>query len=119
MLLRTYTASLWEVPLSSDTWDLLSQRSPDTDEFVWTCALLRLCPAAQKPSRKIAAVRFYYALLGFFRGLVRHFSPGLEELILSERIACIHFIAVVLDERIDKNRQLYKDLAANSKSFHS
>jgi hypothetical protein len=118
MLLRAYTASLWEVPLSPDTWDLLSERSPDTDEFVWTSNLLRLCPAAEKPNRKLAAVRFYYALLGLFRGPAGNFSPVLNEWILRERIACIHFIAVVLDERIDKNRQLYKNLAANGKNSH-
>jgi hypothetical protein len=41
------------------------------------------------------------------------------EWILRERIACIHFIAVVLDERIEKNRQLYKNLAANGKNSHA
>jgi hypothetical protein len=119
MLLRAYTASLWDVPLSQDTWDLLSERSPDTDEFLWTCNLLRLCPAAEKPNRKLAAVHFYYSLLGLFRGPVRHFSPVLDEWILRERIACIHFIAVVLDQRIEKNRQLYKNLAANGKKTHA
>jgi hypothetical protein len=118
MLLRAYTASLWKVPLSRETWDLLSERSPDTDEFVWTSNLLRLCLAAEKPKRKLAVVRFYYALLELFRGPARHFSPVLSERILRERIACIHFIAVVLDERIDKNRQLRKNLAANGKSPH-
>jgi hypothetical protein len=68
MLLRAYTASLWDVPLSQDTWDLLSERSPDTDEFLWTCNLLRLCPAAEKPNRKLAAVHFYYSLLEDFFG---------------------------------------------------
>jgi hypothetical protein len=119
ILLRAYTASLWKVPLSPDTWDLLSERPPDTDEFVWTSNLLRLCPAAEKPSRKLAVVRFYYSLLGLFRGSAHHFSPDLDEWILRERIACIHFIAVVLDERIEKNRQLYKNLAANGKNFHA
>jgi hypothetical protein len=119
MLLRAYTASLWKVPLSQDTWDLLSERSPDTDEFVWTCNLLHLCPTAEKPIRKIAAVRFYYSLLGLFRGPAHHFSPVFDEWILRERIACIHFIAVVLDERIEKNRQLYKNLAANGKNSHA
>jgi hypothetical protein len=119
MLLRAYTASLWEVPLSQDTWDLLSERSPDTDEFLWTRNLLRLCPAAEKPNRKLAAVHFYYSLLGLFRGPARHFSPVLDEWILRERIACIHFIAVVLDQRIEKNRQLYKNLAANGKNSHA
>jgi hypothetical protein len=118
-LLRAYTASLWKVPLSRDTWDLLSERSPDTDEFLWTCNLLRLCPAAEKPNRKLAAVRFYYALLELFRGAARHFSPVLDEWILRERIACIHFIAVVLDQRIEKNKQLYKNLAANGKETHA
>jgi len=119
MLLRAYTASLWEVPLSQDTWDLLSERSPDTDEFVWTYNLLRLCPAAEKPNRKLAAVRFYYSLLGLFRGPARHFSSALNEWVLRERIGCIHFIAVVLDQRIEKNRQLYKNLAANGKNSHA
>jgi hypothetical protein len=113
MLLRSYTASLWEVPLSQDTWDLLSERSPDTDEFVWTSNLLCLCPAVEKPDRKLAAIRFYYALLGLFRGPARHFSSVLDEWIHRERIACIHFIAVVLDNRIEKNRQLYKNLVAS------
>jgi hypothetical protein len=116
MLLRAYTASLWEVPLSPDTWDLLSGRSPDTDEFVWTCNLLRLCPVVQKPNRKLAAVRFYYSLLGLLQGAARLFSPVLVEWILRERIACIHFAAVLLDERIAKNRQLYKNLVANGKN---
>jgi hypothetical protein len=116
MLLRAYTASLWAVPLSQDTWDLLSGRSPDTDEFVWTCNLLRLCPAVQKPNRKLAAVRFYYSLLGLFQGAARLVSPALVEWILREQIACIHFAAVLLDERIAKNRQLYKNLVANGKN---
>jgi len=119
MLLRAYTASVWEVPLSQDTWDLLSARSPDTDEFLWTWNLLRVCPAAEKPNRKLAAVHFYYSVLELFRGPARHFSPVFDEWILRERIACVHFIAVVLDQRIEKNRQLYKNLAANGKKTHA
>ncbi len=82
------------------------------------CLLLRIVPPASYHTRFVLRlVRLYYRSLQLFDALCRLAGPCLNKWFRRERLACLHFTALLLEDRIESNREFCRKHLNNG--FHT
>ena len=80
-----------------------------SDDFHGLRALVLLCPLGQKDRSSLAAVSAYYFLLTGLHAVSSRMCGAFKDWTEQERWRCAHFVAVTLDRRIARARELWAE----------
>lgn len=121
---RAFLRSASKMELSTDVCALtgLDQANAHHTAYARLRLFLKLCPPIRQRTPLVVLLvlglaRLYYRVLQFLNALSSPVGPHFTVWFHRERLACLHFVAVLLDDRIASNREFYHRYLNNG--FHT
>jgi len=102
---RAAFLSVAALPVSEGVSNLMDVESGLSSDFVQAAQWLELSPNLAGSERRTLGVRAYHAALHFMNNLGLSWAQ-------SEISNCTRFMAVVVDERLQRNRACYADICS-------